>query len=331
MELRKPPVSPDPPARDGLVRVLLTVTLLLALVILIRPWFTSTTADRSQTREVASKLKAAGALDESAALYESYLKDSDEPASDRAKIAFSLGDSYLDQGRYERALRWFYEAETLGAGELANEVGQRIVQCLERLGRTQAAQAALAQRVALPDSNTEPQRGDGDPVVARIGQREVRRSEVERALDGLPPEVARQLKSQPEQLVRQYVADELIWRKARKLGYDRDPEVIQQLEQMHKQLAVARFAELDVISKIEVAESDLANFFAANQQRYAAPAAEGEEPSAPNFEEVRPAVERDYRAQKAQNAFQEMVESELAAEEVELFADRMTAGTPNAP
>ncbi len=329
MKLRQPPTTAEAPARDSLVRLLLALCLLLLAAVAVRLWLVPAPHaddDADHLRTVASKLKAAGVLDEASALYATYLSSASQPAETRAKIAYSLGNSYLDQGRYKSALRWFYEAETLGSGELADEVGQRIVHCLEGLGRTQAAQAALSNQVQLgddEDNQDQVRRGDGDPVVARIGEREIRRSEVEHSLDSMPAQAAQQFKAQPEKLLRQFVADELIWRKAQKLEYDQDPEVVAQLTALHKQLAVAKLAEREVVDRITVDPADLANFFAANLDRYRTTAEEGRPAAEPKLEEVRSRVERDYRAQKAQTAFQQMVESELAADEVELLPEAM--------
>ena len=51
-------------------------------------------------REVAAKLKAAGALDEAADLYERYLDAAEEEPSARARIAYSLGNTYLESGQF---------------------------------------------------------------------------------------------------------------------------------------------------------------------------------------------------------------------------------------
>jgi tetratricopeptide (TPR) repeat protein len=284
--------------------------------------------DPEQVREVASKLKAAGAVDEAALLYEDYLAWTSASAEARAKIAYSLGTSYLTNGQYEKALRWFYEAETLGAGPLDEEVGQKIVHSLERMGRFHAARSALRSRVDLtPEEGGEAVRAAGDPVVARIGEHEITRSEVERALDDLPPEIARNFsgKAQREEFLKKYVADELIWRKAQKLEYDKDPEVRRRLESLSMQFAVAKFVEKEVAGKIEVDESDLQNFFEANRSRYEK-AVEGDGTAAAEvkYEDVRPQVERDYRLMKIQSAYEEMIGSELSTENVELFPERMS-------
>lgn len=324
MELRPPPQTPPAPARDRAVRTLLIVNLLAVAALGAFLWWRAGAAPAADpaaadhAREVASKLKAAGALDEAAALYEVFLSGTDAPAATRANVAYSLGSLYLDAGRYERALRWFYEAESLGVGELSDALSQKIVHTLERLGRYHSAQAVLGSRVALEKDDAVKRSGD-DPVVARIGQTEVHRSEVLRMLDDLPPEMAAQLTgAQRGELLKKYVADELLWRKAVKLEYDKDPEVLRRHDALLKQLAISKLVENDVVSRIKVDPDDLKNYFEANRKRYEK---EGEK-----LEKMPPEVERDYRMSKIQAEYQKVIDSELATADVELFPEKMADG-----
>ncbi len=325
MELRPPPSTPSAPANDRLVRALLILNLVGLLALAVFLWLhagageTEDPEAAEHARDVASKLKSAGALDEAAALYEVYLASTDATADTRASVAYSLGSTYLDDGRYEKALRWFYEAESLGVGELQDQLTKKVVHTLERLGRYHSAKAVLDSRMALaPDG--EIARSADDPVVARIGDEEIPRSAVLRVLDELPPEAAAQLQGTEArgELLRKYVADELLWRKAVKLEYDRDPQVRRSYEALLKQLAISKFVEKDVVPKIEVDPADLKNFFEANRARYEK---EGE-----TLEQMPPQVERDYRMSKVQAAYGEVIDSELATEDVELFPERMGDG-----
>ncbi len=333
MELREPPRPSTAQRPDSIVRGLL-VAVLVAVVglgglMFVRPGGGGEEPNSERQRELGAKLKAAGALDQAALQYERYLAGADLDPAARARVAYSLGSTFLERGDYEQALRWFYEAELYGAGELAGELGRKIVHTLERLGRFHAAQSALESRVRLDDaSGAEVRRAAGDPVVARIGAEEIYRSDVERALDELPPELAQSIRTPDDrrEFVRQYVAEELLWRKARKLEYDRDAEVARRHAAALRQLAVARLVEDEVIGKVAVDEADLETFFEANRDRYRRPAGDGAEPQEPTFEQARPAVERDYRMRKIQSGYQALIESELAAESVELFPEAMEGG-----
>ena len=92
------------------------------------------------------------------------------------------------------------------------------------------------------------------------------------------------------ELLKKYVADELLWRKAVKLEYDKDPQVRRSYEALLKQLAISKFVEQEVVTQIEVDPADLQNFFEANRARYEK---EGE-----NLEQMPPEAERDYRMSK---------------------------------
>ncbi len=325
MELRPPPTtSTSAPARDRAVRILAVLNLIVLVAVAaffyLRPGAgaPSDPSTAEHARDVASKLKAAGALDEAAALYEVYLDTTDANEKTRANVAYSLGSTYLENGRYERALRWFYEAEALGVGSLSDQLSKKIVHTLERLGRYHSAKAALGARAQFAPREGDVKRSESDPVVATIDGQEIYRSEVMRTLDDLPPEIAAQLSSQPGELLKKYVADELMWRKAVKLEYDKDPEVRRRYEVMLKQLAISKLVENEVVKQIEVDPTDLASYFEANRGRYEK---EGEE-----LKEMPPEVERDYRMSKIQTAYSEIIEQELSTDEVALYPERMADG-----
>ncbi len=266
-------------------------------------------------RELAGKLLAAGAGDEAALLYETYLAQSEAPA--RAQIAYSLGNLYLEGGRYERALRWFYQAEAWDHGELKDEVARKIVHSLDRLGRVHAAQAALAQRVGLAASAASDAQ---DPVVARIGKDEILRSQVLALIDALPPSerAAMEGEGKREELLQRYVAEALIYRKAQKREYDQDPEVRRRFEMLWRQLVVGAFVEREILSQVHLDAKDVESYFAARRDSY-----KGKDGKPQSFAEARPLVERDYRQQKVADAYRALVKEELAAADVALFPEKM--------
>ena len=327
--LRPPPRAAAPPAPSlvPVIAVQVTVGVILAVVI----WFArpdlgaSAAASAEQARAVAGKLLSAGELDEAAALYERVLWEGPQHP-DHGRMAFSLGDAYLGQGRLPAALRWFYEAETVGGAPA--ETGARIVHCLEALGRVNEAEAALATRAAF---GNDVQRADTDPVAARIGDREIRASEVLRALDDLPAQLTEPFQG-PEgraAFLQKFVADELLWQKALKLELDGDPEVLRRLETVRRQVVLDAFVEREIAGQITIDEADLQNFYAAQAARYAPadPEGTGEPGAPPPLEEVRAQVERDYRLLKMQSAYQDMVLQQIEASGVELLPEAL-GGAP---
>lgn len=328
MELRQPPQTKLTASPDRLARGLLWGVLALLVGLVFWTLFggnrlESRAARVERSREVASRLLAAGALDEAAGLYAQVLDESESSDEAAPKMAYSLGKTYLNTGQYEKALRWFYEAELMGPGDLADDVSSGIVNCLERLGRHHAAQAALDRRVMFDES--DPSRPPSDVVVARIGDQEIRLSEVDRALDDLPAEVGGGFRGPEgrESFLEKFVADELIWRKATKLEYDSDPEVQRRHDQALKQLTVARFLEQEVLQNLQVDETDLRNHFEANRERYQQALQGEQEKEELTFETVRPVVESEYRMIKLQAVYRELIDSELSAQKVTMFPERM--------
>ena len=122
------------------------------------------------------------------------------------------------------------------------------------------------------------------------------------------------------------MADELLWRKAQTLQYDRDDAVLRRHASVLKQLAVAKFVEHEVVRKIKVDEEDLRNFFQANIDRYQQPETEDAPARTPSFEEIRQVLERDYRMSKIQAEYERIIDSELSTEDVQLYPEGMGDG-----
>ena len=327
MDLRPPPSTVPRHTGTSLPTALAALQLLLTLALVGFVWWRTTPRVEAphgeRLRTVAGKLQAAGALEEAATLYSDYLANNDVPVATRARVAYGLGKLYIDAGQYQHALRWLYDAETLDPVGDNPEVGKKIVHVLERLGRTHAAKAALAAHVTLGE---DVKHAADDPVVATIGDTDVYASAIQRALDDLPPDLAKSFAgSQKEAFLRKYVADILTLRKAEKLEYDRDPELLRRIEALRRQLVVGLFVEKEVRAKISLSETDVENYFAANKERYR----EAGSDKTPTFSQVHAAVERDYRARKEQEAYQALINQELAGDAVHLYPERLQPKHPS--
>lgn len=221
-------------------------------------------------RDLAGKLLSAGLRGEAIEQYELYLSEADLPTDRRARITYTLGTLCMEEGNYEEALKWLYQVEMLDPDtELAPEAGSKIVACLERLGRFAQAQYSLEARSGLEkDSGGEFQ---GDQVVARIGKDVITKEELDEAIDALP-EWARSALEEPAQkaaFLEQYVAEELLHRKAKRLELDKDPSVRRQAERAMRQLMIQKVLEDEIQARVKVSEDDVALYYQAHRDRYA--------------------------------------------------------------
>jgi parvulin-like peptidyl-prolyl isomerase len=220
-------------------------------------------------RELANKLKSVGIADEAIKQYENYFNTAQVDKRTSSNLAYTLGKLYLEEGNYERALSWFYRVDMIDPETpLKSEVGSKIVHCLEMLGKFHAAEYALEARSSLEEN----QQGElkGGKLVAEIGNRKITLREVDEALDALPPWMKEQFKGSEKKLefMKKYVSDELFYRKAKKLEYDKDGELRKKTADFMKQLMISKVLEEELKDKITVEEDDLKNYFKANQERY---------------------------------------------------------------
>jgi len=220
-------------------------------------------------RELAGKLLSAGLKGKAIEQYVLYLAEADLPADRRANIAYTLGKLCMEEGDYEDALSWLYQVEMLDPKtELAPEVGSKIVACLERLGRFAQAQYSLDARSSLDKTGRDEFKGD--EIVARVGNDAITMGELDEAIDAMP-EWMRSAVEDPAQkraFLEQYVAEELIHRKAKRLDLDKDPSVRKQAERAMRQLMIQKVLEEEIKAKVKISDDDVELYYRAHADRY---------------------------------------------------------------
>ena len=220
-------------------------------------------------RDLAGKLLSAGLRGKAIEQYELYLAEADLAADRRAKIAYTLGTLCMEEGDYEDALSWLYQVEMLDPKtELAPEVGSKIVACLERLGRFAQAQYSLDARSSLDKAGRDEFKGD--EVVARVGNDVITLGELDEAIDAMPEwmRAAVEDPAQKRAFLEQYVAEELIYQKAKRLELDKDPSVRKQAERATRQLMIQKVLEDEIKAKVKISDDDVDLYYRAHRDRY---------------------------------------------------------------
>ncbi len=259
-----------------LLSAAIVMFILLALLIILKsPPSTGTRATMYWTPEkqfqYANTLASKGLKREALNAYEKYMEMISASPTDRAKVAYQVGNIQMDLGEYEKALASFYRVDMEDPNtELASEVSRKVVACLERLGMASQARYELESRTTVGKKKTdESERGFG-PVIARIGKEEVRMSAINEALDQLPDWMRKQYESDEAKVdfVRQYIASELLYRKAKRLGHEDDPDVRVKVSDLTKQVLVQKIIA-DEIGKIIVDARDVKLYYEAYKDKYA--------------------------------------------------------------
>jgi peptidyl-prolyl cis-trans isomerase C len=267
-------------------------------------------------RMLANKLRGAGFPGESAMVLERYLQMSNTNPQEWSKIAYTIGQLYMEAKDYEKAVPWLYEVELADPDTgLASKVSQLIVTCLERLGRYQAAEYALTARTAL-DPNQLRQETQGDKMIAQIGQDIITLNQFNQVLDELPPWIKKELSDteKKREFAEQYIAEELLYRKGLKLGYEENPASRKKIEQFKRQLVIAQVRKTEIEDKLTIDDADVKNYFIAHQNRYKDP----NQKDPPEFEEIKERVKEDYEHSKMQQMYQELIRQVLLSTDVKL-------------
>src|SRR3954471_1528766 len=134
-----------------------------------------------------------------------------------------------------------------------------------------AATAALTLVVACRPRAPRP--GSQSPVLLRVDGKDVTVADAQAELDHLPPRMRASYASSPEkqrELVQRLIDAELLTRKAKSLGYAKDPEVVAATNRA----MVRKFME--VRDAAPTAEADISSvaveeFYRTNQQTFLAP------------------------------------------------------------
>jgi len=219
-------------------------------------------------RALANKLKGAGVSLQAIKAYEDYVASGAVDKKTFSSLSYTIGKMYMEAGRYEEALSWLYRVELADpATPLKADVGSKIVNCLERIGKFNAAEYALNKHASR---DSKPAGNKGSTVVARIGDEKVYLEEINEALDAMPQWMRKQFQSKEKKVeyLKKYVGDLLFYRKAVKLEYDKDPVVRKQLKVAERDLLVNKVLQEELKDKITIEPDDLQNYFQAHTKEY---------------------------------------------------------------
>jgi len=228
----------------------------------------SGTWTHEQQRALAGKLKGAGLTLEAVKEYEDYLRTAPLDKKQLANLSYTIGKMYMEEGQYEKALSLFYRVEIADPGtDLKTELGLKIINCLERTGKYNAAEYALNKRTSSQDGKKE----KTGQVAAIIGDEKIYVEDVTSSFDAMPEWMRKQVstKEGKAEYLKKYVADELFFRKGIKLEYDKSPELRKRLARVEKELVVNKVLEEEIKDKIKIEDDDLKNFFEAHKSKYA--------------------------------------------------------------
>jgi len=140
-------------------------------------------------RSLAGRLKSAGLTLQAIKEYEHYVKTAPVDKTKLANLSYTLGKMHMEAGQYEEALSWFYRVEIADPKTpLKADVGSKIISCLERTGKYNAAEYALSKRASHEKESDQ----KGSKVVAEISGEKIYLEDINDALDSMPEWIRKQ-------------------------------------------------------------------------------------------------------------------------------------------
>lgn len=245
-----------------------------------------------QHKDLALKLEKQGLNGPSAAAWKEYLRSTSLSGEEAARIWYRIGKIHQADSQYEEALDAFYRSETYAKPEdISSEIARRVQESLEAMGKFAALRYELADRVGAGGAATDSPSGDmRDPVVAEIGPQRITKSDLDRRIErlidtqisqyasSLPKEEANKRKeemlkqystdSQRQVFLSQYLAEEILYRKARESGLMDDPDVRVTLQDMERSLLAGKVMEKEFADEIKITSGDLETYYEAHKEEY---------------------------------------------------------------
>jgi peptidyl-prolyl cis-trans isomerase C len=248
------------------------------------------TLSAEQTKQLAAKLAQRNLHDRAAKVWQDYLSLGDLTDAERARALFQIGTLLEKAGRYAEAIEHFYRSEIAAAlSDLEPQINAHIKDCFERLGKFSALRYELMDRTGFNKSDQA-----GAKIVAEIGAEKITEADLDALIESeienrISPWAAfmtdEQLKEQKQKMLQQYkapqakqqylqswLAQEILYRQALEQELSEKPEVKRLLVEQARGVLSQHLMNQQLAAKINITETDLQTYYAANKTSYVEPA-----------------------------------------------------------
>jgi hypothetical protein len=275
-----------------------------------------------KVREYANELYNKYLFQQAIDQYRYYISHYEISDKEKASITYRIAEIYFDRMHdYHNALAEYLKIKIMyPESELVGDANKRIVECLERLERPEDAKQALDETAGIEPKTMKK---DSSVVIAKIGDRNVTQGELDFELSRFPPEVRQQFSSKEKklELLRRYIATELMYDSAKRAGYDKDKDVIESIYQAKKSFMVQKLLQERLKDKIKIEPQELELYYQAHKDKFVEKDKEGKVAKQLSFEEVQNQVAQELFQEKWQRAYAELISSLLKAENVVIYDD----------
>jgi peptidyl-prolyl cis-trans isomerase C len=243
-----------------------------------------------QIKQLATKLSQRNLHGEAAKVWRDYLASANLTVAERAKALFQAGTSLEQAGLYGEAIEYYYRSETVASlDELAPQINAHIRSCFERIGKFSALRYELMDRTGMGKSAAA-----GGEAVAEIGAEKITSADLDAIIENsvenqLSPMAAfmtaEQMNEQKKKMLDEYrapkarvqflqswLAQEILYREALEDHLSGKPEIKRLLDELTRGVLSRQLMNQQLASKINITETDLETYYAANKTKFLDPA-----------------------------------------------------------
>lgn len=241
-------------------------------------------------RSLAVKLEEQGLHMAAASTWVEYLQEPGHAEDEQARIWYRVGTMRQEAGEYESALAAYYRSEKIAkVSEIESEIGRRVQDCLEGMGKFAALKHELSSRVGIGDQKGS----EGAKVVAEIGSEKLTLGQLDRLVErrvdqqlammrgGVEPEQLKQQKEammkqlssadQRRQFLIQWISEEVLFRKAVKENLLEDEAVAAAVHEIQRNQLASLYMQRMMNAAMHVSDSDVQDYYKANPAEFTQP------------------------------------------------------------
>ena len=289
----------------------------------------STDVPADRVRAYANDLYNKGLYVQAVEEYRRYLGSTSVPAPLRANIIYTIGNIYFERLLdYDNALACYLKVKHFyPESDFLDSVNQKVVVCLERLDKASDARQVLRETTSLNrEQGVEKKPGE---VIAVIGDREITLGDLEfemnREMEKMPVEMRTKKIGKGEKLsfLKQYLTSELLYNKAKKMGFDRDKEIIEGVFQTKKSLMAFKLLRQEIEEKMKITDNDLELYYEKNKEEFAEKDKKGRVKKQKSFKEAKKEVYQKVAGQQQQKIMDGLLEEMMKIQGVKIFTDKV--------
>lgn len=300
--------------KQNIMLILIGVACILGVVNLFKPIPQQGLWDVDSQKGYANSLVDKGLYKLAAEEYKILVENSALDKKKKSNLSYIIANVYLENLKdYQNALAWYIKAKSLyPKTEVMDEINQRMVECLEGMGHSLAAQQEMEKYTSLETTEGKP-----GIVIAKIGNRQITDAQLEAQLNELPPTLQKEYKSREKKLefLKSYIVRELMYTTANRKGYDRDQDIVESTFEIKKNLMINKLIDEEIRKPITITDSEVELYYKANKKDFM----EGKKQQ--SLSEAEEEIKTKLKEQKVQEAYQRLAQKMMEAEDVQIYED----------